>query len=111
MANENPTSEPMSREQLKGELRALILTAEELLEQTANQAGEGLRDTRARFENALGQVKGKLASAEDSIVAAARRKAAAADEYAHHHPWQTVGVFASVAAGVGLLLGMLIGRR
>jgi len=29
------------------------------------------------------------------------------DEYVHEHPWRSVGV----AAGVGLIIGLLIGRR
>ncbi|MDQ1316092.1 MAG: hypothetical protein QG662_2201, partial [Pseudomonadota bacterium] len=39
----------------------------------------------------------------------ARTKAAAkaTDEYVHVHPWQAIGV----AASVGVVIGLLIGRR
>jgi ElaB/YqjD/DUF883 family membrane-anchored ribosome-binding protein len=33
--------------------------------------------------------------------------ARATDDYVHEHPWKSIGV----AAGVGLLVGLLIGRR
>jgi len=36
-----------------------------------------------------------------------REAAANADEYVHANPWQAVGA----AAGVGLLLGLLLSRR
>ena len=46
---------------------------------------------------------------EQLARADARAKAAgrATDAYVHEHPWQSIGV----AAGIGLLLGMLIARR
>ena len=37
----------------------------------------------------------------------AKAAAKATDGYVHENPWKSVGI----AAGVGLLLGMLIGRR
>ena len=33
--------------------------------------------------------------------------ARAADEFVHEHPWKAVGI----GAGVGLIIGLLIGRR
>ena len=36
-----------------------------------------------------------------------REVAKATDHYVHEHPWKAIGV----AAGIGLLVGMLIGRR
>ncbi|MBI3068591.1 MAG: DUF883 family protein [Betaproteobacteria bacterium] len=43
------------------------------------------------------------ASQAGEKVAAAR----ATDEYVHEHPWRAVGI----AAGAGLIIGLLIGRR
>jgi ElaB/YqjD/DUF883 family membrane-anchored ribosome-binding protein len=39
----------------------------------------------------------------------ARAKAAghAADDYVHENPWRAIGV----AAGIGVIIGLLIGRR
>ena len=50
---------------------------------------------------------GKLAEAEDAILFKARQTAHATDEYVHENPWRSVGV----AAAVGVIIGMLIGRR
>ena len=101
----------VSSEQLTGELRALMLTAEEVLEHTAGQAGEAATQARARLEVALDRIKARVAAAENSMIRAARHRAAIADLYVHKHPWQSVGMGAAVAAGVGFLLGLLIGRR
>ena len=107
---ENPTA-GVSSDQLTGELRALVATAEEVLEHSAGQAGEKVARARERLARALEPVKSKLAAAEASVLRVAREKAASADLYVHKHPWQSVGMGAAVAAGVGFLLGMLIGRR
>lgn len=101
----------VSNEQLSGELRALMLTAEEVLEHTAGQVGEAATEAHARLASALERIKGRVSAAESSVLRAARQKVATADLYVHNHPWQSVGVSAVVAAGVGFLLGMLIGRR
>ena len=58
------------------------------------------------------QTKLQLAQAELSQLqelALARVKAAgvAADDYVHDNPWRAIGA----AAGIGLLIGLLIGRR
>jgi ElaB/YqjD/DUF883 family membrane-anchored ribosome-binding protein len=98
-------------DRLTGELRALLATAEEVLENTAGQAGEKAAAARARLEAALSPLKARLSEAETSVLRVAREKAASADLYVHKHPWQSVGMGAAVAAGVGFLLGMLIGRR
>jgi ElaB/YqjD/DUF883 family membrane-anchored ribosome-binding protein len=44
---------------------------------------------------------------EELALEKAKAAAAATDEYVHEHPWHAVGV----AAGVGLVIGLLIGRR
>ena len=40
-------------------------------------------------------------------VEKAKATARATDDYVHENPWKAVGV----AAGVGIILGMLIGRK
>ena len=44
---------------------------------------------------------------EKAVLDSTRRAAHATDVYVHNHPWESIGIGASV----GLLLGMLITRR
>ena len=50
---------------------------------------------------------GLLIDAEEALSARTREAAHAADEYVHESPWTAIGV----AAGVGVLVGLLLGRR
>ena len=49
----------------------------------------------------------KLADADAVIRAKTREMAYATDDYVHDNPWSSIGV----AAALGLLIGVLIGRR
>jgi ElaB/YqjD/DUF883 family membrane-anchored ribosome-binding protein len=44
---------------------------------------------------------------QDELTAKAKAVAADADAYVHDKPWQSIGI----AAGLGLLIGLLISRR
>ena len=48
-----------------------------------------------------------LADAEAALVDKTKAAARATDDFVHENPWKAVGI----AAGVGLLLGVIIGRR
>jgi ElaB/YqjD/DUF883 family membrane-anchored ribosome-binding protein len=43
----------------------------------------------------------------DATRRASKRAAAATDEYVHENPWTVIGV----AAGLGLVIGVLLGQR
>jgi len=94
-------------DKLMEEMRAVVEHAEALLHATAGQAGAGIGDARARAEDSLKAARARLASIEDDISVRAREAAQQADRYVHDNPWTAIGV----AAGVGLLLGVLIARR
>ena len=74
---------------------------------TASDAGEGVAELRARVASTLSRAKDGLIEAQCAVVDKAKAAARATDGYVHENPWKSVGI----AAGVGLLLGMLIGRR
>ncbi len=97
----------ISTDKLMSDLRAVVADAEALLKATAGQAGEKMTEVRARAEDSLRAARTSLEHAGDEVAARAREGARAADEYEHENPWASVGV----AAGVGFLIGYLIGRR
>ena len=96
-----------SKEKLVADLRTVVTDAEELLRLTASQAGEKVGELRVRMQENLVSARHKLADAEAALKEKSREVARATDDYVHEHPWKSI----SVAAGVGLLVGLLIGRR
>jgi ElaB/YqjD/DUF883 family membrane-anchored ribosome-binding protein len=100
-------STEVSKDKLVADLKVVVADAEELLRATASQAGEKVSAARARIEASLASAKIKLSEAERAALEKAKEAAKATDEYVHEHPWRAVGI----AAGAGLLLGLLIGRR
>lgn len=96
-----------SQKQLVSDIKSVISDAEEVLSATADQAGEKVADLRARVQTRLHDAKVRLADAEAVLLAKTRAAAQATDAYVHESPWTAVGI----AAGVGLLVGLVIGRR
>ncbi len=89
------------------DIKAVISEAEDILSATADQAGEKVTNLRARIQARLQDARLRLADAEAVLVAKTKAAARATDAYVHESPWTAVGI----AAGVGLLLGLIIGRR
>lgn len=96
----------VSKEKLVQDLRTVVTDAEELLRATAGQAGEKVAVARERIQENLAAAKERLAAAQQSVVAGTRHAASVTDEYVHENPWRAVGI----AAGAGLIIGMLISR-
>lgn len=96
----------VSKEKLMQDLRVVVEDAEELLKATAGQAGEKVAAARVRIQENLHVAKERLVAAEHAVVERTKQAAKATDEYVHENPWKAVGI----AAGAGLIIGMLISR-
>lgn len=101
------TETAASKEKLIHDFKLVIADAEELLRATAGQAGDKVAEVRQRAQERLTQVKIRLADAEEALIVRAKEAGRAADDYVHEHPWSAVGI----GAGVGFLIGLLVGRR
>lgn len=97
----------VNKDKLVSDIKLVIADAEEILRVTAGQAGEKMADLREKAQARLADAKLKLADAEALLVDKAKAAGRAADDYVHDNPWRSVGI----AAGVGLVIGLLIGRR
>jgi ElaB/YqjD/DUF883 family membrane-anchored ribosome-binding protein len=97
----------ITKEKLIADVRLVIADTEELLRATAGQAGDKIAEIRARTQDRLAAAKIKLAEAEAVVVDKAKQAGRVADDYVHDNPWRSVGV----AAGIGFIVGLLIGRR
>jgi len=94
-------------QKLKQDLQTVVADAEELLKATASQTGERIEKARARAEDSLRAARARIDETAAVIGENARTAAYSVDDQAHKHPWATAGI----AAGIGLLVGLLIGRR
>lgn len=97
----------VTKEQLIQDFKVVVSDAEALLKATAGQGGEAVAAMRSKVEASLAAAKEKMTDAELALLAKTRAAAKATDEYVHGHPWQAIGI----AASVGVVVGLLIGRR
>lgn len=102
-----PANNPGNRDKLVQDMRVVIADAEELLRATATQAGERIGVARERIQDSLHDAKVKLAELEAVMLERAKQAARYTEEYVNENPWRAIGV----AAGVGVLLGLLLSRR
>ncbi|MGA7178697.1 MAG: DUF883 family protein [Thiobacillaceae bacterium] len=96
-----------SQEKLVADMKAVIADAEDILHATADQVGEKIVGLRERIKVRLHDARVRLADAEAVLVAKTRAAARATDVYVHENPWKAVGI----GAGVGFLVGFILGRR
>lgn len=94
-------------QQLTEDFRTVVKDAEQLLRELANQAGDGYADARERLQASVGEARERLSALEQSLADSARRAGRATDGYVRDHPWESV----AVGAGIGVLVGLLLGRR
>lgn len=99
--------EHVTSEKLMQDMRVVVADAEDLLKATAGQTGERVEKIRARAEESLRTARNRLQIAGKAVQEGATEAAHTVDEQVHKNPWSAVGV----AAGVGLVLGILLGRR
>lgn len=97
----------VSKEKLAADLKLVIADAEELLRATADQTGGKLHELRGKIEDRLKNARVTLAHTQEVVIDKAKQAGQATDDYVHDNPWQSVGI----AAGIGLLIGVIIGRR
>lgn len=96
-----------TKEQLIDDFKVVVADAEALLKATANQGGEKLIEVRTKVEESLKVAKARMAEAQTALLVQTKAAAKATDAYVHENPWKAIGA----AAGVGLVIGLLIGRR
>ena len=96
-----------ARDHLIEDFKKVISDAEELLKATASETGGKIGELRVRAEANLREARRKLQVMEHDLIMQTKAAAKATDQLVHENPWQAV----AIAAGAGLLLGILTGRR
>jgi ElaB/YqjD/DUF883 family membrane-anchored ribosome-binding protein len=97
----------VTKDKLISDLKLVIADSEELLRATAGQAGDKVAEIRTKAADRIASLKTQLSNAEAAVVEKAKQVGRATDDYVHDNPWRSIGV----AAGIGFIVGLLIGRR
>jgi ElaB/YqjD/DUF883 family membrane-anchored ribosome-binding protein len=92
-----------ANERLAADAKLLVRDAEELLKATAGEASEKVKEVRHRLTKALDSIKATSEYFQDKAAQSVK----AADQTIREHPYESIGI----AFGVGLLIGLLAGRR
>jgi len=96
-----------TKDELVNEFKTLINEGEELMRQTSNLSGDALAMARERFRARLATARSQVNSLGDIARERGREAARMADDYVRESPWISVGA----AAGLGIMLGVLLARR
>ncbi|MFI5399516.1 MAG: YqjD family protein [SAR324 cluster bacterium] len=99
------------KEQLLDEFNAIVSETERLLSTVTQGApdagGAPSAGLDAKLDENLKAARERLAQLEDLAVQRTQAAVKATDTYVRAHPWHAVGI----AAGIGLILGLLLRRR
>jgi ElaB/YqjD/DUF883 family membrane-anchored ribosome-binding protein len=98
---------PVNTDKLMKDLRVVVGDAEELLKATATHTGERVQQVRAKAEESLRGARERLQEAGEDAGARAKDAAREVNDQIHEHPWAAIGA----AAGIGLVIGILLGRK
>ncbi len=97
----------LSKEKLINDLHQGIADSEEMLKLTADEVSAGAVQLRQRVRERMNQAKAELIHLQQVTVEKAKAAGHVTDEFVHQNPWKSIGI----AAGVGLVVGLLISRR
>jgi ElaB/YqjD/DUF883 family membrane-anchored ribosome-binding protein len=98
-------------ETVQTEMKTLVREAQNLFLEAASVTGEKADALRAKGMSMLDAVSAKAQDAQTTAIEAGRAVAATTDDFVRENPWQAVAIAASIAAGAGMLIGVLMARR
>ena len=84
-----------------------IAGAEDMLTQAANATGEKAAELRGRALEQLKALQARMKEVHGTALEKGKAAAHATDDYVHDNPWRSI----LAAASVGVVVGLLIGRR
>jgi ElaB/YqjD/DUF883 family membrane-anchored ribosome-binding protein len=92
---------------VNNDVKTLVKDAQALFTAAAALSGEKADEVRSRGMRVLDAALIKAHEAQATAVVAGKEMAASADTYVKENPWRTI----AAAASVGLLVGVILGRK
>ena len=94
-------------DQIEADVRKAVSGAEDMLTQAASATGDKAAELRSQALNQLKALRERMNDAQEAALRQSKAAARATDEYVHENPWRSI----LAAASVGVVVGLLIGRR
>jgi len=93
------------------EFQNFVADVEDLIQSTTSLSGEDLAQARASLHERVVAAKDSIQKISSPLVDRARNGLKGADSYLHDRPWQAMGIAAGVGLIIGYLLGSAVARR
>ena len=94
-------------DQIEADVRKAVSGAEDMLTQAASATGDKAAELRSQALSQLKALRERMNDAQEAALRQSKAAARATDEYVHENPWRSI----LAAASVGVVVGLLIGRR
>ena len=92
---------------VNNDVKTLVKDAQALLSAAGALTGEKAEEVRVRGMRTLEAALAKAHEAQAHAMVAGKEMASTADVFVKENPWRTI----AAAAGVGLLVGVILGRK
>ncbi|WP_018149982.1 DUF883 family protein [Leeia oryzae] len=92
---------------MNADFQALVKDAQDLFHNAATATGETADDYRHRGMNLLDIAMKKAQTLQENAVVLGKEVATSTNDYVKENPWRVI----AAAAGIGLVTGLLIGRK
>ncbi len=91
---------------VRNDMKTLVSDAQELFREAATATGEKAEELRSKGLTMLEAAVESAQNAQAIAIEKGKEVAKRTDDYVHENPWRAV----AISAGVGLLVGLVIGR-
>ncbi len=95
------------REKLVADIKAVMTELDQLVRDSGADVGDELLELKGRLQEQVSAARNTLADLELRVTEKAREAATVGDTYVKEHAWTSIGI----AAGIGVVVGLLLNRR
>lgn len=92
---------------VRNDMKTLLKDAQDLFREATSVTGVRAEELRERGQVLLDAAMAKAQEMQAAALETGKEIAKTTDEYVHENPWKAV----AIAAGAGLVLGVLIARK
>jgi ElaB/YqjD/DUF883 family membrane-anchored ribosome-binding protein len=92
---------------VRNDMKSLVRDAQQLFREAGVATGERADELRAKGQDLLDSAAQRAQELQTAAMETGKELASNTDSFVKENPWKAV----AISAGVGVLLGMLIGRK